>query len=316
MTDQLIKRLNVLLSKNPLMDDILYTSSSFAARPIIFIVGLPRSGTTPLVQVLIRRFKLGYVTNLVARFWEAPEIGITLAKEVSNDPGAISPPLESFYGFTSGYEGHHEFGYFWQRWFKFKEIHYLDAVDQLEVDVNGLRKQLLLMDNVWQRPLIFKNAAALPLQTKFLGKIFENSLFIHIERDHVDIAASLLEGRKKYNNNINKWFSIKPKEYAFLKHRNIFEQVSGQVYYTNREIINQIESIPSHRKHHLRYDKLCENTEYELERIESFFNSNNLDIQKRDINLQKLDTSKINRYDEETICRIKTIIERFQNGTK
>ena len=314
MSDLSIRRLNTLLAQNPLLEDSLDNSDSIAKRPIIFVMGLPRSGTTPLVQLLVQKFKLGYVTNLVARFWEAPEIGIALAKEISNDPGGGDSRLQSFYGFTSGYEGHHEFGYFWQRWFKFKETHYLDTKEQLEVDVTALQRQLLLMEKVWKRPLIFKNAAALPLQTEFLGRTFENSLFIHIERDLIDIAASLLKGRKKYLDDINEWFSIKPKEYLLLKNQSVYEQIAGQVYYANEELLQQLKSIPRHRKLHLTYDKLCNKTAFELKKIKQFFNNNQLSVKERDIDLKKLAIRKVAVHKKK--FTIKNIINKFQTGKK
>ena len=72
ISDIAIRRLNTLLSKTTLLEDSFENPSPFEGRPIIFVMGLPRSGTTPLVQLLVQKFKLGYVTNLVARFWESP----------------------------------------------------------------------------------------------------------------------------------------------------------------------------------------------------------------------------------------------------
>ena len=76
----------------------------------IFIVGLPRSGSTLLVQLLIAKLRLGYATNLMARFWGRPAFGVALNRALSTDPGAISVS-DSVYGQTQGYEGHHEFGW-------------------------------------------------------------------------------------------------------------------------------------------------------------------------------------------------------------
>ena len=314
MPDIAIKRLNAILSQNPLLEDFLENPNFLVGRPIVFIMGLPRSGTTPLAQLLVNKFKFGYITNLVARFWEAPEIGIALAKSISKDPGGGNSPLDSFYGFTSGYEGHHEFGYFWQRWFKFKETHFLDSNEQLEIDVKSFKRQLLLMENVWQRPLLFKNAAALPLQIEFLGRILPNSLFIHIQRDLIDVAGSLLEGRKKYLVDISKWFSIKPKEYVFLKHLPVFEQIAGQVYYANDEILKQLKSIPKLNKICLKYDSLCKNTELEIDRLKRFFADNKMKIKERDIDLNKLFIQKNRFRKPEYLSHIKNLLNNLQKS--
>ena len=245
---------------------------------------------------------------------KAPEIGIALAKEISDDPGGTVSHLQSFYGFTSGYEGHHEFGYFWQRWFKFKKTHYLNSKDQSKVDINALKKQLYLMESVWQRPLIFKNAAALPLQTEFLGKNIANSLFVHIQRDLVDVAASLLEGRKKYLKDTNEWFSIKPKEYEFLKYQTVYDQIAGQVHYTNEEILKQLESIPKNRKLYITYNNFCKKTELEMHKIKQLFDENKLNVKERNIELPKLSIRTVTGIGEDSTLR--NILNRFKDRPK
>ena len=40
--------------------------------PIIFIVGVPRSGTTLLSQLLIEHLDIGYINNHIAKYWMAP----------------------------------------------------------------------------------------------------------------------------------------------------------------------------------------------------------------------------------------------------
>lgn len=288
MTSLSIIKLNELLSDSSCFESSSNGISEIPQLPVIFIIGLPRSGTTPLSQLLIQRFKLGYVSNLIARFWEAPEVGIALAKEISEDPGRFQSDLHSTFGFTKGYEGHHEFGYFWRRWFDFEETHYLDAESQSLVDTMKLKRQLSIMEKTWGRPLIFKNAAALPLQTEFMAKCIPNSLFIHIQRDPLSVAASLLRGRREYMGNIDRWFSIKPKEYIFLKNKTVPEQIAGQVYYTKEHMKKQIVLLPNHRKLEISYTDLCLDTTKELDRINTFIRKRYNSLEEREGVLPKL----------------------------
>ena len=116
MSQIIINRMN-----DALINDELASGSNLdePSLPIIFVTGMPRSGTTLLAQLLIYRFRLGYVTNLISRFWKAPSYGIALARSLCADPGAASVSLESRFGFTAGCEGHHEFGWYWRRWLPF-----------------------------------------------------------------------------------------------------------------------------------------------------------------------------------------------------
>jgi hypothetical protein len=284
----LIVRFNEFLEKKNPFDDFKKNLADTPQLPVIFIAGLPRSGTTPLAQMLIQRFRLGYVSNLVARFWNAPELGIAVVKEISADPGHGSSGLQSDYGFTSGYEGHHEFGYFWRRWFNFDEIHYLDEDAQSKVDVKELSRTLSAMESLWQRPLIFKNPAALPLQTAFLAKILPTSLFVYIKREQIPVAVSLYNGREKYMGDVTQWFSVKPREYAFLKEKNIPEQIAGQIYYTQKEMEKQLEHVPDHRKICLPFSDICADPDDELNKISKFLKSAYAGLEERIVGFSPL----------------------------
>ena len=50
--------------------------------PPIFIVGAPRCGGTFVYQALTDILEVGYISNFVARFWNAPTIGTYLAEKV------------------------------------------------------------------------------------------------------------------------------------------------------------------------------------------------------------------------------------------
>jgi hypothetical protein len=298
----MINKLNQILAEKRTLLNCHERTSPEPRLPVVFIVGLPRSGTTPLAQMLIQRFRLGYASNLIARFWNAPELGIILTREISADPGGGSSGLESKYGSTSGYEGHHEFGYFWRRWFDFRENHCLDQDAQSRVDIKSLQKALSVMEYFWERPLFFKNPAALPLQTAFLARIFPTSLFVYIKRDHIPVAVSLFNGRQKHMDDPNRWFSIKPSEYIHLKDRSIPEQIAGQVYYTQREINRQLDVVPDQRRHDLSFPDLCRDPDNELDKIRDFLTSACDQIYDRDVSFSPLtpetetmDSSLMNR---------------------
>ena len=53
---------------------------------LVFVVGLPRSGTTLLTQVLAYCLDAGYVNNFAARFWLAPVHGLRLSRLMRGTP--------------------------------------------------------------------------------------------------------------------------------------------------------------------------------------------------------------------------------------
>ena len=119
--------------------------------PNLFIFGLPRSGTTLLAQLLISCLDIGYINNLIARFWKAPLQGIRLSRVLLKDRRAAS--FQSSYGVTSDLADTHEFGYFWTRWLgdglhlkEWRDVHWQELKDQL--------KQISL---TFDGPVLYKN---------------------------------------------------------------------------------------------------------------------------------------------------------------
>jgi hypothetical protein len=56
----------------------------------VFVLGVPRSGTTLTSQLLAYCLDAGYVNNAAARFWLAPVHGIRLARLIAGDRGERS----------------------------------------------------------------------------------------------------------------------------------------------------------------------------------------------------------------------------------
>ena len=83
--------------------------------PPIFIIGLPRSGSTLLYQVLTSGLSLSYFCNLANDFYLSP---VMVTKLLSRF-GVIVPPrkYESWYGDTDGWNAPSSGRAIWKRWF-------------------------------------------------------------------------------------------------------------------------------------------------------------------------------------------------------
>ena len=106
--------------------------------PFLFIFGVPRSGTTISAQILANCLDIGYINNLVARFYLAPLHGLAL----SNSLGIQKQfSFRSEYAATEGLADLHEFGYFWRYWLKKETVHDFTHASEKEGDIDwpGLR---------------------------------------------------------------------------------------------------------------------------------------------------------------------------------
>jgi hypothetical protein len=279
--------------------------------PTIFIVGAPRSGTTLLVQLLITCFELGYINNIAARFWMAPYIGAWLASgfQAPNRPPAVG--FSSELGRTPEYEGPHEFGYFWRRWFQYGDTHELSEEQVAAIDTTHLRQELAAIEYVFDRPLLFKNAPALSLQVGFLASVLPEAVFIHCRREHVYVAQSLLLSRLKYYGNKESWFSVKPKEYRWLKERPYVEQIAGQIFYTRRRIEQALVSLGSRRRLNVDYESLCKRPQEVLERVANLVAGTGYKLLQRECVVPDIASTNAKVVDEDEFQRLEEACCQF-----
>jgi hypothetical protein len=255
------------------MVDLCPVEGDTPKKPIVFIVGLQRSGSTLLAQLLCHTFAFTYPDNIVARFWEAPFLGVIVSrglKDQFKDHQEIQ--YDSRYGVTSDLFGPHEFGYFWSKWFDFEPTHQLTEKRLSRVDVEGLGRNMFLMEHFGESPLLFKTIP-LSMNVDFIARHFPTSLFVYVKRPLADVALSTYVGRLERYGNENIWWSLKPEQYVQLKKMRPVEQVAGQVFYSQKRVEACLMKVPKSRKVTIEYESMCEAPQRVVDRLEKFFGS-------------------------------------------
>lgn len=157
-----------------------------ARTPTVFICGAPRSGTTLLYQLLAYVGEVGYVNNLVARFYANPPLGAWLSEQ-AQVPKVFHPV--SSYGRTSGVSSPHEFGRFWLDAFGLEAMGEPD--EPIDPDrVAEAARRVRRLASVFGRPLVVKSFDYLWWIAE-LATALPDSRWIHIRRDHDDNVRSL-----------------------------------------------------------------------------------------------------------------------------
>lgn len=249
----------------------LNTSSrvDIGALPIIYIVGVPRSGTTLLSQLLSCYLPVGYIDNLIARFWQRPSVGIRLSQSLLGNDGRKAIRFDSRHGTTQGVEGPHEFGYFWRHWLALDraETHKLTDQEAGCIDLVGL-KQVLENEilNEFASPVLFKNVIC-GFQAEILSRAHPASLFVWIKREPEDVVRSILKCRMERYGRYDAWWSLKPSTYTQLvKIESPVKQVLGQVMDCMREFENEL-SKPEVKSLAVNYSSLIERPDMVLAEI-------------------------------------------------
>ncbi len=259
---------NFLLEMNRLLmerEQSLYKNFEIA-HPFLFIFGAPRSGTTLLTQLIAASLDVGYINNLMARFWLAPVHGIRLSRHVLGNDREIT--FRSHYARTAAITDIHEFGYFWRYWLKKESVRGVThaAEIEMEIDWQGLRTTLANIQHEFDRAMVFKNIFGsyhLRKMREVLGKV----IYIYIERDPLDTAISILDARRNYYTDLNTWWSYMPVEYNLLKDRDYMEQIAGQVYFLRRYYRKRLQDDAAGISVQIDYETLCRQPADVLNRI-------------------------------------------------
>ena len=251
--ESFLDSLNELLQSDPLG---LYQRPSLEF-PTVFILGLPRSGTTLLYQVLAAGLDVGFVDCLAARFWEAPVYGMMLSKAASR--GTPSFTFQSEYARPASLFDPHEFSYFWQKWLR-KEAADPESGKQLSdpgsVDWEGLRSELGQMQQLAGKPMIFKGLAAIGNLVDLAAHI-PRTIFVYLERDIEEVAASLLLAREFYYGTQEEWWSLYPPQYEALKELDPPQQVVGQAVYLRKQFQDELNALSGPPVISVAYKDLC-----------------------------------------------------------
>ena len=240
--------------------------------PTIFIFGLPRSGTTLLYQLLAQCLDVGYINNLIAKFWLAPVIGIELSKAVLGEPRHSS--YSSNLGQTNEPHGPHEFAYFWRHWLKVFDLNDMLTFNEpnAAIDWEGLGRSVRCMQGAFAKGMLFKTMYAANYLTEF-SETFSNPMFVYIEREPTDVALSILSARKAYYGDANTWWATYPPNYHELAKLPFPQQIAGQLAGLRKVYEESIRNIPQELVVRTNYANLCEYPEGLISSIQRRYQS-------------------------------------------
>lgn len=218
----------------------LIKSSSIINNKICFIVGLPRCGSTLLQQILISRYQVGYVSNIVGKFWENPVAGSIL--HTSLDEKNYISNFSSQYGNTKGPFEPCEFGWFWKKNLK---IELENDLIGLKVDWDYINETLQGMASIFRQPLILDTPLICNQISKIANKI-KGVKVIYLKRNLKSVCNSILSARQKRFGVINKYYGAKPSSWEKIKRiDDPIVQVLQQVHDLYNEMESDLKLLPS-----------------------------------------------------------------------
>lgn len=233
----------------------------------VFIVGAPRSGSTLLYQLMARRFRVCYFSNLMMLFPESP---VCVARALARVNGCDPPPsFESRYGETDGWKSPHQGQGIWLRWFR-NDYGCMGPGELTEREGRELRNTVSLLQDAFRAPFLNKWQGHHG-RLRVLAEVLPETLFIRIKRDPAWVAQSILYGRRTLFKDEREWFSSKPRNYEEIRLKPLLEQVCEQVYYLERDMDEDMEAIGREKFLEVNYEDFCRAPGEALEEIRRFY---------------------------------------------
>jgi hypothetical protein len=278
-------------------------------RPL-FIVSLPRSGSTLFYLLLLQRFRLCYFSNLMARLPDSP---VTVGRLIRHLGGA-SPPrsLANHFGNTRGWAAPNQGWAIFNRWLP----GHLDYIDPARLDpaaVEEMRRTVTALQHCFGAPFASKWQRHAP-RLRALAAAFPEALFVHLRRSAEMTAQSILAGRREFLSDERAWLSARPRNYEAIRNLSPVEQVCEQVCGLERDIAEDRRLIGEDRFFTTTYEDLCADPETVLTDLAAWYRARAtgpLEMRLKEIpRLEPRSARKVSSEDWEQISRC---IEAIRN---
>lgn len=315
---KLIEQLKSLLEPIQLQQNQNFSVPKY---PVVIIVGNPRTGTTLTSQLLAASGNFAYPTNFLTRFAYAPLLGAMIQQMLFNPQydfhGELSDVQSSCdatsnIGKTTGAMGVNEFFHFWRKFFPNYDSQFLNPEELFKVNINRMRSELAAIESVFNKPFVSKGKM-LQFNIRHFAKAMPELFFIHVKRNPRFILQSVLLARRKFYGTDCLWFSVRPKEYEWLKDLDPIHQIAGQVFFTEKAIDEELAEIEDTRKLICTYEDICDNPKGMYDQLRTKLTHRGCDLPKDSIS-PPLTSGNFLKIDEEELSRLELAYDEIKSG--
>ncbi|MBT8202261.1 MAG: sulfotransferase [Acidimicrobiia bacterium] len=216
--------------------------------PIVLVVGLPRSGTTLLGQVLTAHLPVSFPSNLTELFPHAP---ITATHRLGRF-ARRRVRYETFYGNTASLGSPNDAFSIWNRWLGADRYHTPSQLDP------ATGAQMRRFFGAWElamgRPFLNKNNR----NTAAMGALAEHlptARFVVIRRDPLFVAQSLVEARQVVQGDRRVGWGLGAEGVA--GDDDYITDVADQVKRVEQTLDEQLARLPAGVTRQVTYAALC-----------------------------------------------------------
>lgn len=235
--------------------------------PPIFIISLPRSGSTLLYLLAVRKFRLSYFSNFAMSCPASPGLLTLVGAPFGACGGGAS--LENSFGETKGWSGPNQGYRTWNTWLP-TDRDFIDPGTISAAQSRKLRQTVGLIEKAARAPFINKwqrNATRLQV----LQAIFPEAVFLHLRRDSLMTAQSILLARREMLSGPNDWFSAKPRGYLSDPRKSQLRLAAEQVAFLEKDVEEDKDILGRDKFFELDYGTLCRDANASLDAFAAWY---------------------------------------------
>ena len=211
------------------VDGLFCDSSAQQQPPTVFVVGAPRVGSTLTYQILASTLDVDFVSNVEYALYHTPALAMTMKRSFAKPYQAS---FQSEFGFERGLWAPSEAERWWVYWFDFETRERVPEPN--DARLAHIRHAMASTFARTGRPFLGgqnNHTQYLPQ----LRKLWPDAIFVHIKRDPVRAAASVLRVRESLYGDITKWFSVRPLR-CQRQYPTPYDEVIAQQCAVNRRV--------------------------------------------------------------------------------
>ena len=164
------------------------------------------------------------------------------------------------------------------------------------VDWEQFRRVITNMTDVVEGPIVFKSMV-FGFYLEQARNVLPRTCVVHIRRDPVENAMSILRMRRRYSGSIEHWTSLKPREYCWLEHEAPVVQAAGQALYCNRAYRRALRAAGDRNVLTISLADLSGKPATVLEQIRELLNENGAEIPVHDLEIEPFETRSVPEYE-------------------
>lgn len=222
--------------------------------PIIFVIGIQRTGSTLVSQFIQQMFDFFPIGNFNAIFKHSAFYLHRWFAKVYKNP---HKSYKNFYGISRGFYSIGDCYELWDKWFG--KNHYVIPEQISDKKQDALKEYFALLYDAYKRPILTKNnrnSLLLPI----LEKNFDNAFYVIVKRDPVAVIRSTIKASKDFFGNEKYLWGLYPsQDFDTVNYENIVEAATVQFLMLDKILNEQIKNLQDEVYLIIDYNEFCLN---------------------------------------------------------